>query len=492
MPSWYNLYFATFGTAALLRYLETSRRRWLWLAGLCGGLSIVVKVTGLYFIAAGLLLFAFHEQSLSSQAPAASGKRIRLYRPFLIVCLALFLAALHETVWQRPSLATFAHFVLPGSCLAALLLWREYTQTPGADGLRFRSLFSMALPFLAGALIPVGILLLWYAHAGALRSFLQVTFALDPRHIQWMAAGPLSPSPRRVLALAPVVLTFLAASSRSESTRRAADLAAPALLAALLFAAWKSWTLFELVGFSVSLVVPLLAIASLVWLRPASAIPEAQREPALLVVSVAVLCALIQFPFATYSYFNYVAPLIILGALSLASLRRRTPHGGFAMAALAALYMVVAIWLSTPQFRIPKWVGAYREFPMQTLPFRRAGGIRIMPQQARNYARLIPLVQEHALGPFIYAAPDCPEVCFLSGLGNPTGTLYDFLDPDFFDLPARNGRILRMIQSHGVREVVLKDKSFVSGALPAGLRAALDARFPQSARVGDFEVRWRR
>ncbi len=43
LPSWYNLFFATFGLAALLRYLETERRGWLFAAGLCGGISFLFK-----------------------------------------------------------------------------------------------------------------------------------------------------------------------------------------------------------------------------------------------------------------------------------------------------------------------------------------------------------------------------------------------------------------------------------------------------------------
>jgi hypothetical protein len=37
MPSWYNLFLATFGAAALLRYLDVRKRRWLFVAGVCGG-----------------------------------------------------------------------------------------------------------------------------------------------------------------------------------------------------------------------------------------------------------------------------------------------------------------------------------------------------------------------------------------------------------------------------------------------------------------------
>ena len=65
MPSWYNLFFATFGAAALLRYLEVRTRRWLFVAGVCGGVSILIKVIGAYYIAGALLFLAFLEQSES-------------------------------------------------------------------------------------------------------------------------------------------------------------------------------------------------------------------------------------------------------------------------------------------------------------------------------------------------------------------------------------------------------------------------------------------
>ena len=56
MASWYCLFLATFGLAALFRYLEDDRDRWLVLAGLAGGLSFLVKIVGLYYVA-GVLLF---------------------------------------------------------------------------------------------------------------------------------------------------------------------------------------------------------------------------------------------------------------------------------------------------------------------------------------------------------------------------------------------------------------------------------------------------
>src|SRR5687767_13953379 len=67
LPSWYNLFFATFGVLALTRHLETGRPRWLFLAGLFAGASILFKIVGLYFIAAALLFLAFRETTLGAE-----------------------------------------------------------------------------------------------------------------------------------------------------------------------------------------------------------------------------------------------------------------------------------------------------------------------------------------------------------------------------------------------------------------------------------------
>src|SRR6266567_2118700 len=63
VPSWYNLFFSTFGLAALLSYLDKRSPRRLFVAGLCGGLSLLAKSTALYYGAAALLFFLFYEQN---------------------------------------------------------------------------------------------------------------------------------------------------------------------------------------------------------------------------------------------------------------------------------------------------------------------------------------------------------------------------------------------------------------------------------------------
>jgi hypothetical protein len=67
MPSWYNLFFATFGLAALLRYIKIDKHFWLFSAGLCGGISFLFKLSGLYFVAGVLFFLVFRERARAEQ-----------------------------------------------------------------------------------------------------------------------------------------------------------------------------------------------------------------------------------------------------------------------------------------------------------------------------------------------------------------------------------------------------------------------------------------
>ena len=88
----------------------------------------------------------------------------------------------------------------------------------------------------------------------------------------------------------------------------------------------------------------------------------------------------------------------------------------------------------------------------------------------------------------IYAAPDCPEVYFLTGYKNPTPTLFDFFD----DSDGKSERLLKMIDSHPIRVVALDLKPGFSQTIGGDFYRSLVGRFPETERVGHFEVRWKR
>src|SRR5260370_19994193 len=65
VPSWYNLFFATFGLAALFAYLSDRFPKWLFIAGLCGGCSFLAKHVAMYYAAGVLLVLVFYKQCVT-------------------------------------------------------------------------------------------------------------------------------------------------------------------------------------------------------------------------------------------------------------------------------------------------------------------------------------------------------------------------------------------------------------------------------------------
>ena len=124
----------------------------------------------------------------------------------------------------------------------------------------------------------------------------------------------------------------------------------------------------------------------------------------------------------------------------------------------------------------------------QRMTFARAGGLRIEPANAQTYEQLIPLIRSHASGSFIYCTQDCPEVYFLSGLENPTPTMFDFMD----DPNGRTERILAALESHGVNVLAIHHRVTNQSNPDPALEAELRQRFPHSQNIESFEVRWGR
>jgi hypothetical protein len=197
-------------------------------------------------------------------------------------------------------------------------------------------------------------------------------------------------------------------------------------------------------------------------------------------------CSLIQVPFAAPIYFFYVAPLVPLALAAIYSTQEQRSR--WLLAGVVVFYLAFIVLRITPGFIYVMGMRYQDDPQVQRLELARAGGIRVDPEEARQYQELIAVVEEHAGGSsYIYAAPDCPEVYFLAGKKNPTRTLFDF-----FDEPAgHEERVLEAIESKGVRVVTLLTKPPFSPPLSSELTTALRERFPESVVVGRFEVRWK-
>ena len=166
----------------------------------------------------------------------------------------------------------------------------------------------------------------------------------------------------------------------------------------------------------------------------------------------------------------------------------RPSRDQFAFAAILIFYL--AFWIFAPLL-VSIYNLGLRYAPNQqtsTLALPRGGALRVDPKLAGEYADLIPLIQQHAAGEYIYAGPDAPEVYFLAGNRNPTRTLFDFLDQDTVH---RSQNILDAIARNQVNVIAVREQPYFSQPLSPGLIQALAVQFPNAQTVGEFQVRWR-
>jgi Dolichyl-phosphate-mannose-protein mannosyltransferase len=487
MPSWYNLFFATWGILALLSYAESTHSIWLWSAGFCGGLSFLVKISGLYFVAAALLFLIFREQTINRAAVDNPLHMSLSYRLFVTAGLGIFVLSLLMMISTRPTAFDVVNFVLPSTSLAAFLFWRLWRQPSSRSAERFINLAEMGAPFLGGILIPILPFLLWYAREDALRDWFTGVFISPLMRMHWQAFDPISLI--ALTGLIPTLLIVIVASDPHDSIHRMASYGSPLLLVGLLFLSWKSLIAYTFIAYSLPLLVVLLGLFAPLVFHHAKDGLEPKCQQAFLIVAAAVTWALVQFPYSSIGYFCYVAPLLIIALLALLVMLRRV--NGVATGALILFYLLFAVWLHPPAYFINLGVPLRHPAPMRQIPLKRAGGIRAPERIAREYGDVIQIIRDHARGPYIFAAPDMPEVYFLSGAHNATRTIYDFLDPGYLDPLGREQRILAVLSTYKINAIVLAHSPLPSGIIGPGLRRTLDASFPRSMVVGDMEVRWK-
>ena len=489
VPSWYNLFFAVFGTAAVLRFIESGRRRWLFVAGLCGGVSFLFKISGIYFIASVLLLLIFREVCTPHQVP--SGKPgSRIYNIFLKALSVVFIVGPFIIIRRNLSAVAMLEFMLPVVALVILCLWRDSRREAGPPGQRFVSLFRALLPFAAGVALPVSLFLVPYLRSGSLWAFFNGVFLMSIRRLDFAARRPAELRLIRVVAtltLAGLLTRAIAVRAPITWSKRVPLLVG---LGFLFLASARFPLVYQFAWGPLTLLIPLAVLAGSILLamaRVTKGLSVVRQQQIMLLLSVAALCGLIQVPFSVANYFCYAAPLLVLALLALLSIREGASR--FVLGALAVFYIAFAVFRSTPTFLAFMGNRYLRDQQIHQLTIVRAGGLRVYPSEGEEYDRLIPVVLEHAgSSRFVYCAPDCPEVAFLAGLRNPTRTLFDFLDQ-----PAEHTqRALQAIGSHPVNVIAILSEPPFSNPMSADLHAALREQFPEYTQIGRFEVRWRR
>ena len=485
MPSWYNLFFATFALAALLEYLETRRRTYLALAGLACGLSVVIKVTGVYALVAIVLALLLVEQEEASSTE--SGPRFGRYGVALLAGLAIVVAGLVAVLARRLGPGEALDFLLPGAALCAFLGWNEAARRRGGAGSRFARAGRLLLPFLAGAFLPVAIYALPYAFTGSLGE-LAAGVLLEPTTRLEFASIP-APSLWTVQdALVPVIPVAVALALTWRRGPATVALALALVLLPWLVAVDPEVTrdhVLMAVRWAARLFVP-AAVVVLAARWRAGAQPPELKIKVFALLAVAGWTALIQFPFSAPIYFAYAVPFFFL---ALAAFERwrvsvgRRPLRPAVVVPITAFLLAVGVFdLNAYSFSGQKWVHGVRA---PTLP--RAGDLRLPSADRIAYQRIVALIDSHSTpGDLLYAGPDAPEVYFLSRRPNRTRFLFEFLAGN----TQRNRELATLLRDPKLTVAVVNTQPEFSPSLDDSLKRLLERRFPASERVGRFEVRW--
>jgi hypothetical protein len=214
-------------------------------------------------------------------------------------------------------------------------------------------------------------------------------------------------------------------------------------------------------------------------------LPTVRRQKLFLILSVTAACSLIQFPFTIPIYYCFVAPFAILSATAIISHVTEPPRWVlFGMWCFCFAYIV---WIVRPGF-IANMAQEFRpDREVVPLAEPRAGGLRVTQEEATTYESLNRLISAHSKSQYIYAAPECPELYFLSGFRDPLPKLPDpSEDPNI----GTQG-VLDLIHRHAINLAVLNGDAQFSGPVHPDLKAAIEREFQNGTQVGQFEVRWK-
>jgi hypothetical protein len=467
VPSWYNLFLATFGTAALLRYAERRSRRWLFAAGLCGGVSFLFKVTGLFFVFATALFLVYRSQD----EPSATCGRFAVFLRIAITLAVVLIVV--RVVSGYLTQQTVGYFIGPAVVVAVVLLGRESRIWRARTGGAGTELLVEIAVVAAGVLLPIALFLLIYLHGGII-DFIRGVFILPMRRLQYAQSDPPPFGKVLVAAIAWVVCGLLVLSRR-----RAVQIGAAALIVLDIVLAFSRVQSFHYIWRSLSCAIPPAAVISaFICLRRS-------RPQLFLLMAVTVLCSLVQFPFGAAIYFCYILPLVVMLIAALFATRPHISRVGVVVVLGAYLFAGIALINPGDIYTL----GDYYDQPSLTGRLQAPGAqqLEILPGQAELYNAMIPVVQEHARGEYVYASPSAPEVYFLADRRNPVPWMFDFFDDRSRDV----GFTAAMLNAHAINVVVINLNPDFDPAPTTDMMAMYQARYPHSERFGRFEVRWR-
>ena len=248
-----------------------------------------------------------------------------------------------------------------------------------------------------------------------------------------------------------VVVSVLLLRGRVDRRRRNlldAGIAAVVVLALIgVFASPAAYVLFFSSGSGMASVTVVVGAMLLITGRgPAD---PRRRELLLLLLALVGCLALVQFPFGAPVYYFYVAPVVAIAVVAL--LGDRSPGGdAFPCVLLAAFVVFGASVLDRGDLED---LGIRMASSSQTQTLADNASVHVSPRSKNQHNEVSRLLREHSRGVYAYARRDLPQLYFLSGLENPTRSLFDSLDTS---RSARGRALVDTLRVKGVTALAIR------------------------------------
>jgi hypothetical protein len=472
LPSWWVLLCALLCLWSVFRYMETGRSSFVMLAGVCAGTAFTLKQTGLYLLPPLVMSLMLGPGPNGSSTPA------RRFDPVIRTIVALGGIAF-VVILTRSGLgaAELVYLVGPiaASCVA-FVLWRRTGESQPPIN------WHAPVLAVACAAIPVLILLLPHIVHGELRSFVYGVFVLPQQRLQF-AAMRMRPASQMVAAAAAIIWLLWSPSTLSPRELRVVNVVRWIVATGLVLLALRSAVAYAVIWEGVrgvAVLVPFIAT----WLLVNGRITDPLMRRWLFASSaIFAWLALSQFPFAAPIYFCYVAPLALIAGML--AVKQAVPVRRLSSGPTIAAVLLFAV-LSMNRGYV--WnVGSFHEAQDLGAPLRlERAHLRVAPQEAAIFGRLVPLVTEHLNGRGLVAGPDTPEFYFLTGQFSRSGSLFEF-----FSEPAAVPEEQQLGEWTRADVIVLFHGFRFSPPVSDELLERLRLHFPHGESMPPYEVRWR-
>jgi len=483
MASWYNLFFAVYGSVFVFQYIKTRCSRYLFLAGLCGGLSFIVKITGLYYILSVVFVIFYLETTESNFSGTDTKDKAVCFSLIKSSVLLIIILINISLVKNYFNMMVVIHFLLPIFFVCVYLIYNEWREGKGGFLVRLWNNIRMYSPFIIGISLPVILLLVFYISKGYLQEFINGLFLLPQKRFK-LSFYPLPPFYTIISVLFWVAIFFIH-QNKKPVTRLLLLILSIFLLAVLLFS-YNPQT-YRSVWFSLRPLVPLCAFLILFFLFKADSNSENKKRVELFYLTTLFSClSLIQYPFSNPIYFCYFVPSLFLGILYYLKARFKKIPGQF-VAISVFLILFGTIWLNTgkPYFNCEKYVNLKED----KLLLSNRANILVSERDKIVYEKLVEFI--HCNGgdsDFIYAFPDCPEVYFLSKKRNPTKVIFDFYGDS-----VKTNSLIKLINTNKIKLAVINSRiEFSHAGINRDKYEILAKHFDYVKDIGWFRVLYRK